>query len=144
MTTSAGLLLWMTGVLAGSMLFFGVVVAPQVFRTLRADAAGRFLRALFPGYYLWGLVVCVTASGVAFFADKVSGTLCVVIAVLFVFARQWLMPQINQARDGALAGSAASASRFERLHRLSVSLNGLQIVVLLMIASRLVWWTPAA
>jgi hypothetical protein len=51
------LLIWLTGALADSMLFFGVVIAPTVFRTLSAEAAGSFLRRLFPLYFLWALVM---------------------------------------------------------------------------------------
>ena len=51
------LLIWLTGALAGSMLFFAVAVAPTVFRALPAEAAGSFLRSLFPIYFLWGLVM---------------------------------------------------------------------------------------
>ena len=51
------LLIWLTGALAGSMLLFGVVIVPTVFRALPAEVAGSFLRRLFPLYFLWGLVM---------------------------------------------------------------------------------------
>ena len=36
----------------GAMVFFAVGIAPTVFQALPADEAGRFLRRLFPRYYL--------------------------------------------------------------------------------------------
>lgn len=132
-------LLWVVGVLAGSMLFFGVVVAPLVFRVLPADAAGSFLRAFFPSYYLWGLVVMIAAAVLAAFVDPVSLILCVLVAVLFAYTRQSLMPKINEARDASLAGNAEASIRFERLHRLSVIINAMQLLVLLAIAGMQIW-----
>ena len=121
------------------MLFFGVVVAPLVFRVLPADAAGSFLRAFFPSYYLWGLVVTIVAAVLAAFVDPVSLILCVLVAVLFAYTRQSLMPKINEARDASLAGNAEASIRFERLHRLSVIINAIQLLVLLAIAGLQIW-----
>ena len=135
---SSALLLWVVGALAGSMIFFGAVVAPLVFRVLPADAAGSFLRAFFPNYYLWGLIVALIAALVGAFVDPTSLLLCIVVAALFIYVRQSLMPKINQARDASLAGDAAAKGRFERLHRASVAINLAQLVVLLVVAARLV------
>jgi hypothetical protein len=139
MSTESGVLLWLVAALAGSMLFFGVVVAPALFRALPEDAAGRFLRAFFPKYYLWGLAITVIAALTALLSDWAIAALCLLIAVSFAYARQWLMPQINRARDAALTGDREASPRFERLHRFSVLINGLQLVVLLVIAGRLIW-----
>jgi hypothetical protein len=141
--TTAAVLLWLVGALAGSMVFFGAVVAPLVFRVLPADAAGAFLRAFFPVYYIWGMALACVAAIVAVFVDWPSAALCIAVAVLFVFVRQVLVPRINQARDASLAGDADAGRRFERMHRLSVAINMLQLVALLVVAVRLIWW-PAA
>ena len=63
------LLTWMLGGLAGSMLFFAFVVAPTVFRALPGEHAGPLLRALFPRYYLWGLVAALLTTLLALWAD---------------------------------------------------------------------------
>src|SRR3712207_9481047 len=39
--------------LLGGMGFFAAVLAPLIFTALPADAAGRFVRRVFPAYYLW-------------------------------------------------------------------------------------------
>ena len=61
------------------------------------------------------------------------------MAILFVFARHWLMPRINDARDASTNGDAEATLTFERLHKLSVVINMLQLLVILGIAARLVW-----
>jgi len=52
-----------------------------------------------------------------------------------------LMPQINRARDGEAAGDRGAALRFQRLHRLSVVINGLQWLALL--SALWILWRPA-
>jgi hypothetical protein len=41
------------------------------------------------------------------------------------------MPMINRARDVEVAGDAGAGSRFQRLHRLSVAINGVQWLAIL-------------
>jgi len=40
----------------GSIVFFSAVVAPTVFKTLDSDAAAKLQRAIFPRYYMLGLL----------------------------------------------------------------------------------------
>ena len=118
------------GITLGAMLFFSACVAPLVFMRLQPDIAGRFIRALFPWYYGFGFIgsslsalLCVrTAPGAA--------GLAFATALGFLVARQALMPAINAARDASMA-DAAAARRFERLHRASVAVNLLQVMLLL-------------
>jgi len=120
----------------GSVLFFSFGVAPIIFKVLGAEAGGKFVRALFPRYYAWGYI-----SGVVALAAGVLGPLSVpelrgprvaVQAALIIgsclvmlYCGNSLSPSINAARDAGSEGS----SRFERLHRLSVGLNALVLVV---------------
>ena len=55
----------------GSILFFSFGVAPIIFRVLGAEAGGKFVRALFPRYYLWGAI-----SGAVALPAFVAGPLC--------------------------------------------------------------------
>jgi hypothetical protein len=59
-----------------------------------------------------------------------AAALSLATALGFLLARQVLMPAINAARDAAMADPAA-ARRFDRLHRASVMLNGVQVLLLL-------------
>jgi len=138
-TIENALLLWLVGGLAGSMLFFAIVVTPKVFRTLPPEQAGAFLRALFPAYYLWGLALALASLLIALWSSAFLSLACVAVGGLFVYARQILMPKIGKARDARLRGEEGAAERFSRLHRHSVIVNGVQLVILLVIAALLLW-----
>ena len=139
MATENQFLLWVVGALAGSMVFFAVIVAPKVFQTLAPDQAGALLRSLFPTYYLWGLLLAVVSALIAVWSNAFVSLACAAIAVLFAYARQMLMPKINRARDAQLRGEDGAAKRFSRLHLQSVIINGIQLVILLAIAASLLW-----
>ena len=120
---------WLT---LGSMLLFGAVVAPTVFQTLSPENAGVFLRRVFPRMYLF----CAITTGAAALLFTVAGTVtlgicCGIASALFLYSRGPLTERINQARDQELAGDANARTRFERLHKLSVRLFGLQALTLL-------------
>lgn len=136
-----GLLISLFGALAGSMLFFAFAVAPTVFRSLPAEHAGSFLRALFPRYYLWGLVVALACTLSAWLTDAgiVAIGVSVTVLVLFVYARQFLMPAINRARDRDLEGDAQASASFRALHLQSVLINALQLILLLAASAYLLW-----
>jgi len=139
--TLQAILLWLLGGLVGGMLFFALAVAPTVFRALPAEPAGVFLRAMFPRYYFWGLAAAILATLLALFAhaDGAVTVACGIVTVMFVFARQQLMPAINRARDARVAGDEGAAGRFRRLHGLSVLVNLAQLLLLIAAAARLIW-----
>ncbi len=124
------ILLICTAALVGSMMFFAIVVAPVVFKTLPSETAGRFLRAMFPRYYTWGVVVSLVGLVAAFWVDVVPMIIIAVVASLFLYAKNLLMPKINASRDAGLAGDPGAKRRFSQLHRRSVLINGLQIIAL--------------
>lgn len=121
--------------LVGGIVFFTFVVAPVVFRVLGAEAGGRFVRALFPRYYVWNAIL-----GAVALPSFVAGPLCfpeyrgpsvgvqsaVLLAIILVmlYGGNSLVPRINRARD---EGPSAS-DRFDRLHRRSVLLNAAAMV----------------
>ena len=123
--------------LLGGMLFFPIVVAPVVFTSLPEVEAGRFLRSMFPCYYLF----MITLSALAFALYQVGvglvlsvpATVCFGVALSTLWVRQSLVPRINDARDAQLAGDATAGTRFDRGHKLSVTINMLQLVGLLVI-----------
>ena len=123
--------------LLGSMLFFAAVVAPSVFRFVPEREAGIFLRGLFPRYYLWGIVLSLCMTALATFISPAVLVSSLVVLVLFVIARQVLMPAINQARDLAKQGTAGAQEKFTSLHRLSVIINLTQMLLLLAVTIHL-------
>ena len=139
MTLDSVFLLSAVSALMGSMLFFAATVAPTVFKTLSAEAAGSFLRAFFPLYYMWGLVLASGAAVLAAAVDWYALLACAVVAATFAYARQVLMPSINRARDDQLAGISGAGKRFQTLHVRSVVINGIQLLILAAVAAHLVW-----
>ena len=121
------------GTWVGAIIFQSAVVAPAAFANLDSDAARRFLRALFPRFYRLGLVCGgLTLLGIAMAAAAMgwSGRLTTLaaaasgmLALEIVSLR--LVPLINAARDAGAAGAA----RFERLHRFSVALTVIILIV---------------
>ena len=119
----------------GSILFFSFGIAPIIFKVLDAESAGKFARALFPRYYLWGVISCAVAlpalvCGSLSFPELrgpmigVQAGLIVVSLLIMLYCGNTLTPAINAARDGG----PSTSRRFDRLHRRSVNLN---VVVLL-------------
>jgi hypothetical protein len=126
----AGLALALT---FGGMSFFSAVMAPLVFTQLPFDTAAGFIRRVFPWYYLvMGLCALVALGGLWLSgAPAWASALTALVVLGFAFARQVLMPRINAARDGELAGEAGAARRFQTLHRVSVVINAAQWIAVL-------------
>lgn len=122
-----------TAAVWGGMLFFAGLFAPLVFMKLPADEAGGFIRALFPVYYLvFGSVSLLTGLLMAISGGKtVASTVMLLVGAGFLLARWVLMPRINRFRDASLAGDAAAGASFRTWHRASVSLNLLQMILVL-------------
>jgi hypothetical protein len=120
----------------GSILFFSFGVAPIIFTVLGEQAAAKFVRALFPRYYLWGAI-----SGAIALPAFVAGPLCfpefrgpmvgvqastILAGILtLLYAGNSLTPAINQARDAGASGR----ERFAQLHRRAVRLNAFVLVL---------------
>jgi hypothetical protein len=113
----------------GAIVFFSFVVAPTAFRVLGEANAGRLVRAVFPKYYLLGIVCGVLLAGVQlargflyYWGGMIRPALILftLLTLLSIYARQILVPAANAARDSGESGRG----RFRTLHRRSVMLNG--------------------
>lgn len=107
----------------GSILFFSAVVTPVAFARLPAEQAGAYVRAVFPWYYLWLIVLAALAAFAFAWHHPVEAALTALIVALAMVARLGLMPRLNRLRDPAKAGDVEASRAFRRLHRLSVLLN---------------------
>ena len=120
--------------LLGGMLFFPIVVAPVVFMALPEAQAGIFLRAMFPRYYVFMIVLSLVASAMYQLSEgavvSVAALVCLGVGLSTLWVRQGLLPRINAARDAQLAGDKKSGDTFERGHKLSVVINMSQLVLL--------------
>lgn len=122
----------------GAMAFFAAVYAPLVFIKLEPAVAGRFIREVFPVYYLamgatsaLALLAMLASAGTRH-ADIIALAL---VCAGFWLARYVLMPRINDARDAGETGK----QRFKRLHALSVIINTVQLLIVLAVLARFVW-----
>jgi uncharacterized membrane protein len=127
-TALALIALFAVALLLGGMAFFAALVAPVVFRVLPAEPAGRFIRALFPRYYLWVLATSAAAAVALFPLSKPDAGIMAAVAGMAFWLRQSLMPRINGLSDLAKAGDAEAQRGFDRAHRLSVAANLLQML----------------
>ncbi len=122
--------------LLGGMVFFAAILAPLVFTKLDGATAARFIRATFPRYYLYVAVAALLGAVGLIWADQLSGIVLLAVALLTVWLRQGLMPTLNRLRDAGLAGDAASNKRFDVMHRVSVGVNMVQLLVVLLVVVR--------
>ena len=112
----------------GVIVFFSAIIAPTVFKTLDEKSAGVFLRAFFPKYYLFAIVIGLAALALIMIFDiKVSNILYIAIVSMTILSiiSRFMIPMINNARDMGEKGK----EKFNRLHMLSVSLNVITLVI---------------
>lgn len=120
----------------GSILFFSFGVAPIIFGVLSSEDAARFVRALFPRYYLWGTISSAVALpamlGAPLSHPEFRGPMVAIQALLILastlillYCGNSLTPAINAARDAG----PDQAEQFDRLHRRSVRLNALVLLI---------------
>ncbi|MGG5809908.1 DUF4149 domain-containing protein [Falsiroseomonas sp. CW058] len=127
MTVLALISLFATALLVGGMVFFAALVAPLVFRVLPAEPGGRFIRALFPRYYVFVAGTAAAAAVALYPLSPPDAGIMAAVAGLAAWLRQVLMPRINAASDRLKAGEEAARPAFDRGHRLSVAANLVQM-----------------
>ena len=128
------MIILITGMILGFMIFFPVVVAPSVFKNFNEKQSSLFLRSFFPKYYLFGIIITL----IGIFISALEKDFIIIFSLSFiflgfVFSRQYLTPLINKAKDEIVKSNNLSKVKFERLHRFSVIINILQIFVCIII-----------
>ena len=114
----------------GFMVFFPAVVAPTVFKALSQNAAGAFLRILFPRMFIFGFILSLIAAAAAAL-EGVAHTALLSIAISTGFAINafFITPVINKHRDAMLKGNDHASTKFKQLHFVSVAVFFLQLVI---------------
>ena len=108
----------------GSMLFFSIAVAPKIFKVLSNEEAGKFVRSIFPTYYMYNGIQYLILTFFMFYTEQTGNILylsCLILS-FFILSNYVLMPQINKSRD------TDNQKKFKFLHFLSVFINFLIIV----------------
>ncbi|MEM6667208.1 MAG: DUF4149 domain-containing protein [Pseudomonadota bacterium] len=131
-TVLTALVMLLSAAAIGTMVYFGAGVAPVLFKTLDEEKAGKLIRALFPVYYMVLAGLTGLAGALAMGVDPTSGFIMLMVAFTLVFARQVMMPRINDLRDKAKTGSVMAQQAFDRAHSWSVRLNMIQLAALVL------------
>ena len=119
------LTLFLISIWVGSIIFFSAIIAPTVFKALDEKNAGIFLRAFFPKYYIFGIILGFIALILGIKAMSLILVSMVVAMILLSIISRLMIPVINNARDMGVEGE----SRFKKLHTLSVFLNILTLII---------------
>ena len=121
--------LYLTAIILGAMIFFSFVVAPTTFKLLDEENSRKFIRGIFPFYYLLNLTLSFVASVLFFLNQNLSihFLLMVSVSVLFAISNFILMPMINKFRDNN------EDKKFKISHFISVIINFIQLVFLVII-----------
>lgn len=123
----------------GAIIFFSAFVAPAVFTQLPVAEAGKVVSAIFPRYYALGYVCGIVALVLALYFAVARGprgwwsgaaaALALALA-LALYAGALVRPKVNAIRTVTEEQNPdpARKAEFDRLHRLSVMLNGAVLV----------------
>ena len=121
--------LYLTAIILGAMIFFSFVVAPTTFKLLDEENSRKFIRGIFPFYYLLNLTLSFVAS-ILFYLNQnlsIDFLLMVSVSALFAISNFTLMPMINKFRDNN------EDKKFKISHFISVIINFIQLIFLVII-----------
>ena len=119
------LTLFLISIWVGSIIFFSAIIAPTVFKALNEKNAGIFLRAFFPKYYIFGIILGFIALMSGIKGMSLILVSMIMAMILFSIISRLMIPIINATRDMGVEGE----SRFKKLHTLSVFLNILTLII---------------
>jgi hypothetical protein len=119
----------------GGMVFFTAIIAPVVFKLLPIADAGKLVAGLFPRYYILGYIAGTIGLALAIYFTverqpklwwSLSAFALAVALGLTIYAGAIVRPQVDAIRTVVEDQNPdpARKAEFDRLHRLSVMLNG--------------------
>ena len=111
-----------SGLICGVILFQTVIIAPSVFKILKPENAGPFLRSIFPKLFMF--VAFLSSAGLIL--SLISGTdisiYVYAFSLIFMSICYYIVPMTNQARD------SGDDKTFRNLHTISVVLTMLVLI----------------
>ncbi len=124
----------------GAIIFFSAFVAPVIFTQLPVAEAGKVVSVIFPRYYLLGYlagaVSLVLAISFALSREargwwSAAALLLAAALALTFYAGMVVRPRVDTIRSVAEEQNPdpARKAEFDRLHRLSVTLNGAVLIL---------------
>ena len=125
---------YFTVALLSIMIFYSFGIAFNVHKTLDKENAGKLLRKLFPLYFLWGIIISIFVEIIFLYqGTSIKALLMAIVAIGFLYSRQVLVPLLNKNRDLANEGDEEAKKAFGSLHLRSVSINIMQMVLLIIV-----------
>ena len=120
---------YLTSILLGIMLFFSFVVAPSTFRFLNEKYARKFIRGIFPLYYMLNLSISlIVVILITYLSDfSLKFYLMLFVCIFFFISNFFLMPIINKFKD------EKKEKNFKVSHFISVAINFIQMIFLIII-----------
>ena len=111
-----------SGLVCGVILFQTAIIAPSVFKILKPENAGPFLRSIFPKLFMF--VAFLSSAGLILSLISDSGITIYVYAFSLIFMTicYYIVPMTNQARD------SGDDKTFRNLHTISVVLTMLVLI----------------
>ena len=113
--------------LIGSLIFFSIVVAPNVFISLDQKNARKFIRSIFPKLYLWSFLISIIITLLIFSHGIIYSVIFLIISSGFLFSRLFLVKWINEVSD-LKQKTSKQIKKFKTLHSLSVLIFISQII----------------
>ena len=113
--------------LVGSLIFFSLVVAPNVFISLDQKSARKFIRSLFPKLYLYAFLVSITIALFIIYHGIIYSLIFFLVSSGFLFSKIFLVKWINDVSDVKQKNSK-QIKKFKILHSFSVIIFIAQIV----------------
>lgn len=111
-----------SGLICGVILFQTAIIAPSVFKILKPENAGPFLRSIFPKLFMF--VAFLSSAGLIL--SLISGTdisiYVYAFSLIFMSICYFIVPMTNQARD------SGDDKTFRNLHTISVVLTMLVLI----------------
>tara|TARA_B100000212_G_scaffold96849_1_gene71062 strand:+ start:345 stop:737 length:393 start_codon:yes stop_codon:yes gene_type:complete len=111
-----------SGLVCGVILFQTAIIAPSVFKILKPENAGPFLRSIFPKLFMF--VAFLSSAGLIL--SLISGTdisiYVYAFSLIFMSICYYIVPMTNKARD------SGDDKTFRNLHTISVVLTMLVLI----------------
>ena len=118
---------FLSGLMAGMILFQAALNAPTIFKVFSEEQAGPFLRVIFPKLFLNVAILSLIGLVIAIIGNRLSLQLLFFSALLLMSIAYLLVPVTNKARDENRDKS------FKYLHLTSVILTLFTLIVCLVI-----------
>ncbi|HVN63851.1 MAG TPA: DUF4149 domain-containing protein [Candidatus Binataceae bacterium] len=139
MTIALFIFLLALGCWLGAMVFFPIFTA-TVFGNLARPEAGKVISAIFPRYYMIGYITGAISLGIAIYFSTARdariwwGGSAVALAIALgasLYAGQILLPRVHAIRGVAEEANPDPQlkAEFDRMHQLSVRLNGAVMIL---------------